>query len=830
MPSPVQEHALPAILSRGASERASAASLAEPQGDRRLLRGIVWLVACVWTLILAASVYYNVRLLHENAHAMAHRKAVDHFSKEFAFRLWGVGKGGLYLEVKPGTRPLDYLHFLPDRDIVTASGKTLTLYDPVSALRQIVEENRELYGVAGRIVGEYPFNPANLPDAWELRAIRAFQRGEREVHEVADLNGRPHVRIMRPMVMREACLKCHGHQGYQVGRVNAAIGVALPLDEFTVPADNAARASAVSHGAIWLLGLTGIGLAQRRVRRHLDDRLRHMEETELSARVFDGGLQAILITDVTGCILRVNPMFCELTGYTPEEAIGRRPAILKSDHHDHAFYASLWHDLLHKGRWAGQIHNRRKNGELFVVWETISAVHDEAGQTRYYIGMFQDITDQVRSHAQIRELAHYDPLTRLPNRQLFADRVSHALQRAIREARLLAVLFVDLDQFKKINDTLGHSSGDHLLVTVSERLADCVRASDTVSRLGGDEFAILLEDVDDPLDAERVAEKILRAMSDPVLLNERDWFISASVGISIFPKDGTSMESLIRSADTAMYRAKAGGRNQFRFFDEEMSEQAARHLALETALRYAVERREFLVHYQPQVDVASGAIVGVEALLRWRHDDRLVPPLDFIPLAEETGLIVPIGRCVLETACGEIARLSRDTGQRLRLAVNISARELTQPDFPGQVRSALEASGLPADQLELEITESVAMAEVEQTIAIFHALAELGVALAIDDFGTGYSSLSYLKRLPVDRLKIDRSFVEDTPEDKEDCAIVRTILGMAHTLGLQVIAEGVETEAQLDFLRREGCELAQGYHLSRPIPLDELERLLTGSR
>ncbi|NTV96533.1 MAG: bifunctional diguanylate cyclase/phosphodiesterase, partial [Thiobacillus sp.] len=387
---------------------------------------------------------------------------------------------------------------------------------------------------------------------------------------------------------------------------------------------------------------------------------------------------------------------------------------------------------------------------------------------------------------------------------------------------------IDLDQFKRINDTVGHAAGDRLLTVIAGRLTDCVRASDTVARLGGDEFAVLVEDIATPLDAERVAEKILAALTEPVRLDDRDWHVGASIGIGLSPKDGEDMATLLKNADTAMYRAKDDGRHCFRFFNEGMAEQAALQVARESALRQAVQDRAFHLDYQPQVDLGTGAVVGVEALIRWRLDGKTVSPLEFIPLAEETGLIVPIGRWVLATACRDIAGLRRLGYDKLKLAVNISAIELKQIDFIEQVVMALAESGLPAANLELEITESTMMVDVARVASVLDSLAAMDVGTAIDDFGTGYSSLAYLKQLPVDYLKIDRSFVRDVPKDKEDSTIVRAILTMSQTLGLKTVAEGIETEGQADFLRAAGCQIGQGYLISRPLPLAELTGWLAG--
>jgi diguanylate cyclase (GGDEF)-like protein/PAS domain S-box-containing protein len=788
-----------------------------------MLRRGAWIVVLLWTGLVGLSLFANIRTHYQNAYTQAHNTAMDHFRKDLAFRLWATGRGGIYLETQHDTPPIAYLGFLPDRDIVAPDGKQLTLYDPASALRHLTTLHGDLYGIPSRIVSSTPFNPANLPDPWEAKAIEAFGRGADEITEITDYLGKPHLRVIRPVRTLASCLKCHAQQGYAVGKINAGIGVAINLQEFTDAARHSALVSSASHGGFWLIGLIGIGISARRLRQQWRENQEHIAETVMAAQVFENGLQAVFITDPEGRIVRVNRMFTELTGYTAEEVIGLKPSLLKSGRHETAFYSDMWHALINDGRWLGELWNRRKDGRIFTVWETISSVRDDTGKLRYFISMFQDITDQKEVNDHIYMLAHFDALTLLPNRQLMSDRIEHAIVRARRQGQTLALMFVDLDQFKKINDTLGHGAGDRLLGIAAKRLLSCVRASDTVARLGGDEFAILLEDVQDPTDVERIAEKVLQEIATPIELEGREWYIGASIGISMFPKDGTDLSMLLKNADTAMYRAKHEGRHRISFFDEAMAEQAAMKLTMETALRLALEKKSFTLHYQPQMDVATGRIVGVEALIRWRQNGQLISPAEFIPLAEETGLIVPMGYWMVTTACREMLDLSTQLGHDLRVAVNISAREIGMPDFADGLRRILETTGMPARLLELEITESIAMHDIGKTAALLNNLSQMGISIAIDDFGTGHSSLAYLKQLPVDYLKIDRTFVRDTPGDKEDSAIVRTIITMSRTLDVRVIAEGVETPEQMEFLRREGCDMIQGFYLSRPVPVEELK-------
>ncbi len=562
--------------------------------------------------------------------------------------------------------------------------------------------------------------------------------------------------------------------------------------------------------------------------RDVSERYQAEEKLRQAAAVFDNAQEGIMVTDRRARILAVNAAFCEITGYSEAEVIGQTPGKFKSGRHDALFYQAMWDALAKAGRWQGEVWDRRKDGEVYPKWLSISAVPDADGQVGRYVAMFADITHLKKSEARLEHLAHFDPLTDLPNRLLFHSRLEHALEQAKRHSQRLAVLFIDLDRFKTVNDSLGHPAGDELLVNVARRIRARLRDEDTLARLGGDEFVILLEQVGEAQLAAIVAQDLLQIMAMPVQLSGgHEVFIGGSIGISLYPDDAGEAVQLVRNADAALYQAKEEGRNTYRFYTESLTRVAQERLALEAQLRRALERDEFVLHYQPQVDVADNRLIGVEALVRWqRPEDGLIPPAQFIPLAEETGLIVELGEWVLRHACSQM-RAWLDQGlPPFTLAVNLSSRQFQQGDLAARVRAVLEQTGLPAHLLELEITESAIMEQGNQAVVGLDALKALGVRLAIDDFGTGYSSLAYLKRFAVDTLKIDRSFVRDIPDDQNDMQIAASIIGMAHNLHLQVLAEGVETEAQLGFLQIHGCNTYQGYLFSRPLPAEELQALL----
>jgi len=554
----------------------------------------------------------------------------------------------------------------------------------------------------------------------------------------------------------------------------------------------------------------------------ITERKRSESESRLAATVFGNTADGIIITDAQGTIISVNRAFNQITGYSAEEVIGAKPSILKSEHQEPSFYEEMWRTLLAGGVWQGEIWNRRKDGELFPEWLTISPVRHGHGEISNFVAVFSDISTIKRSQAELEHLAHFDPLTDLPNRVLFRDRVSRAFEQARRHENRVAVLLLDLDGFKTINDSLGHPVGDRLLQMVGERLRQCVREEDTVSRLGGDEFAVVLSNLELGEDAIEVARKILLCAQEPFTVEGHNALVTTSIGIAVFPDDGDNANDLIRNADAAMYEAKTAGRNTYRFYQVEMTRLAQQRLANERGLRRAIENREFEVWYQPQIWLETGSYLGAEALLRWRDPQRgLISPLDFIPLAEASGMSLPIGEIVLQQVCQHI-RAWDDAGLDAgRLAINVAGPQLYRSDFVATLRRCLEQYRIAPGTLEIEVTETFMMENPQEIRKVLDAIQELGVTTAIDDFGTGYSSLAYLKALPINTLKIDRAFVRELPGNSSDVAIVRAILALGHSLGFGVIAEGIETPAQRDFLRAEGCRKGQGFWFAKPMPAAE---------
>lgn len=544
---------------------------------------------------------------------------------------------------------------------------------------------------------------------------------------------------------------------------------------------------------------------------------------QLLASAFQYSGEAILITDNANNIVTVNPAFTKLTGYTAEDALGRNPSFLSAGRTTLEEYREMWRRIIEYGFWQGEIWDRRKDGGIYPKWVSISVIRDGEGGVRHYIAHFTDISSERAADAQLEHIAHHDVLTGLLNRLSLKGRLDQALAAARREGVQVALLFVDLDRFKVINDTLGHHIGDKLLIEVAGRLRDSVRDSDVVARLGGDEFVIMLSGMESSSSAAVIAEKLIRNIGDPYQIDGYDLYTTPSIGIAIFPTDGEDGDTLMKNADAAMYHAKAAGRNNSQFFDARMNDAALERLKIEHSLRQALAREEFCVYYQPLIDLATGKVDGVEALVRWQHPEMgMVSPASFIGIAEETGLIQPIGEWVFWSACRQLAAFNAAGFSGLKMSINISAMQLRNGNLPVLAKGAIELFGLEPSTLIFEITESVAMHQPEETVRILNALHDMGVGLAIDDFGTGYSSLSYLRMFPINHLKLDRSFVQEIGRGPDSSVICDATIGLAHNLGLKLVAEGVETQVQYDYLRQKGCDLLQGYLFSRPIPADQV--------
>ncbi|MNM67032.1 Cyclic di-GMP phosphodiesterase Gmr [compost metagenome] len=568
-------------------------------------------------------------------------------------------------------------------------------------------------------------------------------------------------------------------------------------------------------------GILGVG-------RDISQQRRAEKDLRMAATVFEHSTSAILITDPAGYIVQANEAFSRVSGHAVADVLDQLPGMLTVDEHQEAHLRYVLKQLSQRGTWEGEVWLKRRNGEHYPAWVGITAVLDDEGDLASYVCFFTDISERKASEQRIHRLAYYDALTHLPNRTLFQDRLHTALQQAERQKAWVVLMFLDLDRFKPINDSLGHAAGDRMLKDMAERLLDCVDDDDTVARMGGDEFTLLLQPRatrEMALNrAIHVAEQILASLVRPFVLENREFFVTASIGIALSPQDGSELSQLMKNADTAMYHAKERGKNNFQFYQADMNASALERLELESDLRHALEQNEFILYYQPQFSGDGKRLTGAEALLRWRHPRRgLVPPGDFIPVIEELGLVVDVGDWVLKEACRQLKTWHQTKVRVPKVSVNISARQFSDGQLGTRIATILKDTGLPPACLELELTESILMREVNEAMVILDSLKKLGLSIAVDDFGTGYSSLNYLKQFPIDVLKIDRTFVDGLPEGEQDAQIARAIIAMAHSLNLAVIAEGVETHEQLEFLREHGCDEVQGYLFGRPMPASQFE-------
>lgn len=581
-------------------------------------------------------------------------------------------------------------------------------------------------------------------------------------------------------------------------------------------------------GYVWV-GLSALTLSlicARFARAHqLQQPLKeNRERLRQAAAVFDCTREGVLVTDAQGLIVHVNRAFIEITGYRREDVMGERPSLFKSGRHSSNFYQQMFQTLERTGEWSGEIWNRRKSGEIYPQWQTIRVIQDDQGKVSHYVAVFSDISAIKDSEHELAHLAHHDPLTDLPNRLLFTDRAEQALASAQVHKRGCALLLLDLDHFKIINDSLGHNVGDQLLKAVGERLKGLFGPGVTLARLGGDEFAVLAESCPQVVQAAALAQRMLDAMKQPFIFDGHQLFISASIGISLFPSDALSAQQLLRNADSALFKAKSAGRESYALYTEELTAHAQNRVEIASELRRALDQHELRVYYQPVHHLQGSRLIGVEALVRWQHPERgLVPPGDFIPIAERTGLIADIDAWVMDQACRQMCQWLDDGAPLSFIAVNVSSRLFARRELYEQVAQVLHATGLDPAFLELEVTESAVMDDPEVALEQLHRLRELGLRLAIDDFGTGYSSLLRLKRLPVQKLKIDQGFVAGLPWDEDDAAIVRVVIALAKSMGMQVHAEGIEQMEQARFLLEQACDMGQGYWFGRPMPAQEID-------
>ncbi|WP_169260716.1 bifunctional diguanylate cyclase/phosphodiesterase [Aromatoleum diolicum] len=748
-------------------------------------------------------------------------------SKEEYAALWntitagGVWRGEFENVRKDGSRYWELASIAPIRAPDGAISGFVAVKEDITLHKQAERELREREAKLASLI-------ASLPDMMfvidRARRIVEFHAPAPELLLMppARFVGRPYAETLPPLVVAkiDEALAAISDDGTP-RQVEYALDLPAGVHHFSASISQLIGGDAAPAGFIVLV-------------RDMTERVRYEERMREAMVVFKASSQGIMTTDADGVISSVNPAFCAITGYAVDEVIGRKSSIFRSGRHDAGFFRAMWARLVETGAWEGEIWNRRRNGETYPQWLTITAVRDTEGRATEYVSLFSDITERKQQEAAMWHQANFDPLTGLANRSLLQDRLERALAQARRQGGKVGLMFLDLDGFKWINDSLGHDVGDELLIDVARRIKACVRDEDTVARLGGDEFTVVVHDLHEQHDLEdlrAISEKLVSALREPFLLGNARHHVSASVGITVFPDDGEDVQTLLRNADIAMYKAKQAGKNRAQFYAHHMQADALARMRLEADLRVAVEQQAFVLHYQPIVDAVSGQLVGAEALIRWHHPQRgMVPPIEFIPVAEDCGLIVPIGEWVLREALRQSRQWRKAGYPVLRLAVNVSGVQFREPGLPELVRELVPESGSEREHVMLEITESVLMDGSEEAEARMREINAHGLGYSLDDFGTGFSSLSYLKRFPVDIVKIDRSFVRDCPDDRNDASLVEAIINMAHSLDLRVTAEGVETVEQREFLRALGCDYLQGYLLGKPAPAHEFEAMMAPLR
>ena len=778
-----------------------------------------------WSTLNIFSIWQNINTQKEITLKMAKNTAYSNFKKDQAFRQWSTNHGGVYVKPTKKTPPSPWMAHIEDRDITTTEGKKLTLMNPAYMLREMMDDFSDLYGIKGKIAGIVYLNPNNKADKWEENAIRKFERGEKEVAELTGSGDDESFRLIGPMVMREKCQKCHGHLGFKNGSIRGGVSISVPMKRYRIQEKKAIDTILMTYIFIWGLGSIAITMFTIFTHRYNVRRQEELDELMISSQVIDNMMDIVFITDKDGTILRINDAFTLVTGYSEEDAVGKKPNILRSEHHNNEFYKNLWNSILKYGEYHGEIWNRRKSGEIFISIQNIATIKETNGNIKYFVATLHDITERKHVEERNIHLAHYDPLTDLPNRTLFKIKFNHAIKIAKRTEKKVALLFLDIDGFKSVNDTKGHPVGDKLLIEIAKRLKENLRESDTISRLGGDEFTFILENVNSINEIIPKAEKILKLLSEEFNIESYPINVSCSIGVSIYPNDGDTSDNIIQNADTAMYKAKENGKNRFCFYETSMTVRALEKIKIKNDLYEAIKNEEFLTYYQPKVDTNTKSIIGLEALVRWiDKDNNMIPPDKFIPIAEELHVVNQIDLFVLKQVCIDIHTWINAGYKDIKVSVNLSGYDLTTKNLLEDIIKITKEHNVLPSNLEFEITETYFVELTNKNI--LHRFLDYGFTLSIDDFGTGFSSLNSLNNMPANILKIDKSFVDNIETNAKDVKLIKMIINIADIFSLKVIAEGVETKEQFELLKELKCDYIQGYFISRPLPKDEIDKFL----
>ncbi|WP_295023317.1 EAL domain-containing protein [Sulfurimonas sp.] len=771
-----------------------------------------------FSILIALSLFWNIGNVKKETQRLAEMEATTSLNKDLAFRLWGTRHGGAYLIVDEQTQPSVFLAHVSERDVKTTSGKTLTLYNPATMLREIMNDYSKLYGVKARITAELYLNPENAPDAWEAKALKELKRGKKEFKEITTIEGKDYLRVMQPMYMEGGCLKCHAWTGIKVGGLRGATDISISMEKYEALKQQSINKLIFTHTILWLIGIGSIFFLGRQLNKSEQKIKENQEHLRIVYKALEQSANGILVADQNGIIQYTNGGFERINGYMRDELVGQSLYKIKSNLNPSVLYDDMWSKISNGQTWRGELRNRKKDGSVYWCYETISPVIAPGGKITHYIGVVEDIENRKLAEEHIKQLMQYDALTNLPNRNYFREKLDAQLLNASVESRIFGLIFLDIDRFKMINDALGHLIGDILLQSLSERFIHESKNGLFISRLGGDEFAIITPLTDSKKIIENYIEKIKQIIRKPFFIQEHDIFVTASIGVTIYPQDGIDAEILIRSADMAMYGAKINGKNTHLFFEPVHGDFASEILEIESGLHKAIENSELFLVYQPKWDTKENRFIGLEVLVRWQSKTLgFMNPAKFIHIAEETDLIVILGEWILRESLVAMMRLSLVVGFVPKISVNLSPVQFKSEGLNAMVKDSLEKTNFPPEQLELEITEGALVNNPVASIEKMTDLCNYGVSFSIDDFGTGYSSMSYLKKFPVSTLKIDKSFVDDIIDDPHDRAIIQAIVTLAKSFNIDTIAEGAETREQVDALNSLGCYNIQGYWHSKPL-------------
>lgn len=769
-------------------------------------------------ILVISSLIWNIINVNQQVLQLAELEAQTNLNKDRAFRLWATRHGGAYLIVNEDTKPVEFLADIKERDITSPSGQTLTLYNPASMLREIMRDYSDLYGIKARITGKMYLNPENAPDEWEMKALDELSRGKKQVKEIIFNDGNISLRVMQPMFMEKGCMKCHAWTGLKVGELRGGTDVTIPLALFDGFKNSSIQKLILSHFLIWIIGFALLFFLGRRLNKSELSTHIHEKKLAILSHALQQSANGIVITDSSGVIEYVNQAFLTINDFSETELIGTTPKKMKSGLNPPELYQDMWSTITQGYTWKGEFKNRKKNGAIYWCFETISPIFDDNNNITHYIGIIEDIQERKTTEEHIRHLAKFDPLTNLPNRNFFRDELESKINHASSTKHSFGLLYIDLDRFKMVNDSLGHTVGDKLLQKLAERLSNLNDQNHFIVRLGGDEFSVITALVESKKEIETLAQSIHEAIKMPFNIENNDIYMTASIGIAIYPEDGNNSELLIKSADMAMYGAKINGKNTYLFFEPAKGDFASETLVIENGLRKALKNNELFLVYQPKWDTKENKFIGLEVLIRWQSPELgFMNPGQFISIAEETDLIIILGEWILKEALNTMMELSKTIGFVPKISVNLSPVQFRNNALNSSIKAIIEETLFPPEKLELEITEGALVTNPAIAIEKMNDLRNLGITFSIDDFGTGYSSMSYLKKFPVSTLKIDKSFVDDIVSDHQDRAIIEAIITLATSLEMKTIAEGTETKEQIDILNSIGCYAIQGYWHSRPL-------------